>query len=93
MFQNDCCILHCRYGKESANQEVEQEHRSLMGGKAERLRSKNISNVRSHRIAAKATGICVGVCFVLSDCPGVRFMLYWCHLGDDAMGPYVGYIL
>ena len=39
-------------GKESVNQEVEQEHRSLMGGKAERLRSKNISNVRSHRIVA-----------------------------------------
>jgi len=44
-------------GKESVNQEVEQEHRSLMGGKAERLRSKNISNVRSHRIVAKATPI------------------------------------
>jgi len=33
--------------KESANQEVEQEHRSLMGGKTERLRSKNILNVQS----------------------------------------------
>ena len=28
-----------------------------MGGKAERLRSKNISNIRSHRIVAKATPI------------------------------------
>jgi len=43
-------------GKESVNQEGEQEHKSLMGGKTERLRSKNISNIRSRRIIVKDPG-------------------------------------
>jgi len=40
-----------------SNQEGEQEQKSLMGGKTERLRSKNISNIRSRHIIAKATPI------------------------------------
>ena len=58
--QNKCSVKETNIGsnrKESVHQEVEQEHKSLMGGKAERLRSKNISNIRSHRIVAKATPI------------------------------------
>ena len=43
--------------KEIDNHEGEQEHRLLMGGKNERLRSKNISNIRSHCIVAKTMPI------------------------------------
>jgi len=43
--------------EESNCHEGDEKHRSLMGGKAERLRSKNISNIRSHRIVAKAKPI------------------------------------